>query len=109
MGVRHRSCAKSFGLIEEAPQEIQLQVSADVAHFFQESQWHSSQQITPQKDGSLLVTFKAGGVQEIAWWVLSWGKEVKVLGPAGTGRTDQRTTHEDHAALYLSLVPNHRI
>lgn len=81
MGARHRSCAKSFGLIEEAPQEIQLQVSADVAHFFRGSQWHSSQQIAPKKDGSLLVTFKAGGVQEIAWWVLSWGKEVKVLGP----------------------------
>ena len=27
------------------------------------------------------MTFKAGGLEEIAWWVLSWGKEVKVLGP----------------------------
>jgi predicted DNA-binding transcriptional regulator YafY len=72
---------KSFGLIEEAPQNITLQVSADAAHFFRESQWHSSQQITAKKDGSLLVTFKAGGLEEIAWWVLSWGKEVKVLGP----------------------------
>ena len=56
-------------------------MSADVAHFFRESRWHSSQQITPKKDGSLLVTFTAGGLEEIAWWVLSWGKEVRVLGP----------------------------
>lgn len=72
---------KVFGLIEEAPLDITLHVSADVAHFFRESQWHSSQQISPKEDGSLLVTFKAGGLEEIAWWVLSWGKEVKVLGP----------------------------
>ena len=72
---------KSFGLIEETPRDITLHVSADAAHFFQESRWHSSQQITPKKDGSLLVTFTAGGLEEIAWWVLSWGKEVKVLGP----------------------------
>lgn len=72
---------KSFGLIEEAPRDITLHVSADAAHFFRESQWHSSQQITPKKDGSLLVTFTAGGLEEIAWWVLSWGKEVKVIAP----------------------------
>jgi predicted DNA-binding transcriptional regulator YafY len=72
---------KSFGLIEEAPRDILLQVSADAAHFFRESQWHSSQQISPKNDGSLLVTFMAGGLEEIAWWVLSWGKEVKVIGP----------------------------
>jgi predicted DNA-binding transcriptional regulator YafY len=73
---------KSFGLIEEAPRDITLRVSADAAHFFRESRWHSSQQITPKKDGSLLVNFTAGGLEEIAWWVLSWGKEVKVLGPS---------------------------
>ncbi|HET6676086.1 MAG TPA: WYL domain-containing protein [Nitrospiraceae bacterium] len=72
---------KLFGLMDEAPHEIQLHVGADAAHFFRESQWHASQQITPEKEGSLLVTFTAGGLEEIARWVLSWGKEVKVLSP----------------------------
>jgi proteasome accessory factor B len=70
-----------FGLMDEAPQNIKLHVTAGVAHFFRESQWHASQQIVPQRDGSLLVTLKAGGLEEIARWVLSWGKEVKVLDP----------------------------
>jgi predicted DNA-binding transcriptional regulator YafY len=73
--------AKLFGLMDEAPQEIRLRVGADVAHFFRESRWHASQQMMPEKDGSLLVTLKAGGLEEIARWVLSWGKEVKVLEP----------------------------
>jgi predicted DNA-binding transcriptional regulator YafY len=73
--------AQLFGLMEEAPQDIRLWVSADVAHFFRESQWHASQQVMPQQDGSLLVTLKAGGIEEIGRWVLSWGKEVKVLEP----------------------------
>ena len=70
-----------FGLIEEAPQDIKLRISADVAHFFRESQWHASQHLVPEKDGTLLVTFKAGGLEEMARWILSWGKEVKVLEP----------------------------
>src|SRR5689334_9112750 len=75
--------AKLFGLMDEAPQEIRLNVSADAAHFFRESQWHVSQQETPMEDGSLLVTLEAGGLEEIARWILSWGKEVKVLEPPG--------------------------
>jgi predicted DNA-binding transcriptional regulator YafY len=27
------------------------------------------------------LSFHAGGLDEIAWWVLSWGKEAKVLCP----------------------------
>ncbi len=42
------------------------QVSADVVHCFRESQWYSSQQIIPKKDGSLLVTFTADGLEEVA-------------------------------------------
>lgn len=55
--------------------------AVDVAHFFRESQWHASQQITPETDGSLLVIFMAGGLEEIARWILSWGKELKALEP----------------------------
>jgi predicted DNA-binding transcriptional regulator YafY len=70
-----------FGLMDETPQEIRLQVSAEAAHFFRESQWHVSQRDTPMENGSLLGHLKAGGLEEIARWVLSWGKEVKVLEP----------------------------
>ena len=73
--------APQFGLIEEMPQKVKIWFSQDVAHLMCERQWHPSQHIKKLKNGSVEVTFCAGGLDEIAWWVLSWGKEAKVLSP----------------------------
>lgn len=72
---------KQFGLIEEPPQEVKIWFSADVAHLLKERQWHPTQQVKNGKDGSVEVTMHSGGLDEIAWWILSWGKEAKVLSP----------------------------
>jgi len=73
--------AQQFGLYEELPQEVRVLFSKDVAHLMQESQGHPSQRIKKLKNGSVEVTLYAGGLDEIAWSVLSWGKEAKVLSP----------------------------
>lgn len=73
--------AQQFGLIEEQPQVVRILFSREVAHLMQERQWHPSQRTKKLRNGSVEVTFHAGGLDEIAWWVLSWGKEAKVLGP----------------------------
>lgn len=73
--------ADRFGLIEESPQEVKIWFSQGIAHLIEERQWHLSQRIKKLKSGSVEVTFLAGGLDEIAWWVLSWGKEAKVLSP----------------------------
>ena len=73
--------AKQFGLIEESPQEVTIWFSPDVAHLMEERQWHPTQRIRKLKNGSVEVVFHTGGLDEIAWWVLSWGKEAKVLSP----------------------------
>ncbi len=75
------SYSKQFGLIEESPQEVRVWFSRDVAHLMLERQWHPTQQIKKLKDGSVEVIFHAGGLDEIAYWVLSWGKEAKALSP----------------------------
>ena len=73
--------SKQFGLIEESPQEVTIWFSHDVAHLMLERQWHPTQQIKKLKNGSVEVSFHAGGLDEIAYWVLSWGKEAKALSP----------------------------
>ena len=73
--------AEQFGLIEGQPQEVKILFSEDVAHLMSERQWHPTQRIKKLKNGSVEVTFFAGGLDKIAWWVLSWGKEAKVLSP----------------------------
>lgn len=70
-----------FGLMEEPPQKVLLHVHPDIAHVFQECQWHATQQVKPLRNGGLAVSFTAGGLEEIAWWVLSYGERVKVMAP----------------------------
>ena len=46
-----------------------------------EVNWHPSQQITTNDDGSIHFKVTVSGWQEIGWWVLGWGYDAKVLQP----------------------------
>ena len=70
-----------FGLIEEPSKTVRIWFSPDVAYLLKERQWHSTQSLKQHKDKSVIVTFQAGGLDEIATWVLSWGANAKVLSP----------------------------
>lgn len=70
-----------FGLMNEPPQQIRVWFSADVAYLVKERRWHPSQSVAVQPDGSVIATLTAGGLEEVASWVLSWGGDAKVLAP----------------------------
>jgi len=72
---------RSFGVFREKPFEVvwrfSPQATADARTFL----FHPDQQFVPQKNGSLLVRFTAGGALEMAWHLYTWGKHVRVLKP----------------------------
>ncbi len=70
-----------FGLVEDEPYDVVLHVHPDLAHLFQEAKWHPTQRVSPLKNGHLEVRFTAGGLEEIAWWVQSYGDGVVVVAP----------------------------
>lgn len=70
-----------FGLIDEPAQRVRIQFTPNVAYLVKERRWHPSQKNEVQKDGSVIATFTAGGMDELASWVLSWGQEARVLEP----------------------------
>lgn len=70
-----------FGLIDEPPKTVRIWFSPDVAYLLKERQWHPTQSLEQQEDKSVVVTFQAGGLDEITSWVLSWGADAKVLSP----------------------------
>jgi proteasome accessory factor B len=71
----------AFGVIEETPQEVSIQFSKEVAYLIKERQWHPTQTIKKLKNGDGVLTMQAGGMKELASWVLSWGPQAKVLSP----------------------------
>jgi len=60
---------------------IKLRFSPQVAYDVAEVQWHSTQMVTFENDGSAVIEFRVDGLNEITWWILSYGDQVRVLAP----------------------------
>ncbi|MCP4905770.1 MAG: YafY family transcriptional regulator [bacterium] len=73
--------ASSFGVVAEPAVHIRIHFSSDWASFVSEREWHASQTVTPLADGGLELSMEVGGSQEIANWVLSFGRGATVLEP----------------------------
>lgn len=60
---------------------IELRFLPKVANNVTEVQWHSTQKVTHNSDGSAIVEFRVDGLGEITWWILGYGDQVQVLAP----------------------------
>ncbi|MFH1884258.1 MAG: transcriptional regulator [Planctomycetota bacterium] len=60
---------------------IKLRFLPKVANNVAEVQWHSTQKVVRNSDGSATVEFRVDGIGEITWWILGYGDQVQVLAP----------------------------
>jgi predicted DNA-binding transcriptional regulator YafY len=72
---------QSFGVYQEDPVDVKWRFSPDAAAAAEEFLFHPSQKIKKRHDGSVDVTFRAGGLLEMAWHLYCWGDQVEVLAP----------------------------
>jgi predicted DNA-binding transcriptional regulator YafY len=74
--------AGNFGVFEEPAVDVAWRFSPAAAPTARQFEFHPTQVLEPQEDGSLVVRFRAGGLLEMAWHLLTWGRHVEVLEPA---------------------------
>ena len=74
--------SRSFGVFDEEPVDIVWKFSPEAAATARQFLFHASQVTEDQPDGGLVVRFRAGGLLEMAWHLMSWGRHVEVLEPA---------------------------
>ncbi len=79
--------SNSFGIFggEEHlgnPQKIRIRFSSEAARYVQEKAWHTSQRLTKEKDGSVILEVHLDHTHEIKSWVLGFGPKATVLEPA---------------------------
>ena len=77
-----QSLEEAFGIVAEPPMEVVIRFSAAIGHAIKDRIWHVSQRIVKEADGSLLLSFHAGGKMEILSWLLSYGAHAELLAPA---------------------------
>jgi len=73
---------RSFGVFQEPPQDIVWKFAPAVAEAVAEYEFHPGQSVEKQRDGSVIVRFRAGGLMEMCWHLYTWGANVEVLEPA---------------------------
>ena len=61
---------------------VHLHFSRQVAGNVAEVQWHRSQRVEWNDDGSAEFFATVDGLGEIGWWVLGYGDQVEVISPA---------------------------
>jgi len=73
--------ARSFGAFQEKREYIVLRFSPEAAADARRFVFHPSQQLAEEDDGSLTVSFRAGGLLELVRHLITWGDMVEILAP----------------------------
>jgi predicted DNA-binding transcriptional regulator YafY len=90
---------RSFGVYQEEPYEVVWRFAQDVAAAARSWRFHPSQRLEACEDGSLIVRFRAGGLQEMAFHAFTWGGRLEVLAPKAL-RELLRQMSDDVAAAH---------
>jgi predicted DNA-binding transcriptional regulator YafY len=78
--------AQSFGVFQEDPVDVVWRVLPGAAKEARTWRFHPHQKIDEQPDGSLIVSFRAGGLLEMCWHLFTWSGEIEVLAPESLKR-----------------------
>ncbi len=86
--------SQSFGVFQEEAIDAVLRFEPGAADDAAGWSFHPSQQSKRETDGSLTVTLRAGGLQEMCWHLFTWGTAVSIAGPKALRATMARMVRE---------------
>jgi len=72
----------AFNIIWGDPQRVCIRFSPDQAPYVAERTWHSSQKITTEPDGGIVLELAVANLWEVKRWLIGWGAAAQVLEPA---------------------------
>lgn len=83
---------------EEAPEQVVLRFSRNVAHRVRETRWHHAEEVRELPDGGLEWRAPVAAWREMVPWIRGWGADVEVVGPVGL-----RHLVEEHVLRMASM------
>ena len=72
---------RSFGIWKEDVYDVVWRFTPEAAPDARLYLFHPTQVMTDEPDGSLTVSFRAGGLREMCWHLFRWGDQVEILSP----------------------------
>jgi proteasome accessory factor B len=71
----------AFGIVEEEAREVVVRFAPELVPAIEGRVWHPTQTVVREADGSVILSFRAGGRREIVSWLLSYGPGAELLAP----------------------------
>lgn len=72
---------ESFGIYHGDIEDVALRIGPARAEDALRWRFHPHQVVAQEEGGSVLVTFRASGLRELAWHLFTWGDAVEILSP----------------------------
>jgi proteasome accessory factor B len=72
----------AFGIIGGKPQTVELLFAAETAGYVRERNWHESQTLAEEPDGSVRLTLEVAPSFDLKSWIKGFLPHVKVMRPA---------------------------
>lgn len=66
----------------ETTYDIEIWFTPEAANVVTETVWHHTQKVKSHKDGSVTLSFRVDGLEEVRNWILGWAGSAKVVKPA---------------------------
>ena len=73
--------SQSFGIWRDAQEDIVLRVLPASATRARQWRFHPLQHLEQQDDGSLIIRFRASGLQELADHIFTWAGDIEIVAP----------------------------
>ena len=71
----------AFQMVWGEAQHVAIRFRADQAHYVKERTWHTSQKITAEDDGSVVLEMDVADLDEIKRWLMGFGASSEVIEP----------------------------
>jgi predicted DNA-binding transcriptional regulator YafY len=71
----------AFQIVGGEAQHVAIRFRADQAPYVKERTWHSSQKITPQDDGSVILEMDVADLGEVKRWLIGFGSAAEAISP----------------------------
>lgn len=72
---------QSFGIWRDAQEDVALRALPHCADRARQWRFHPNQQLDEQDDGSILIKFRASGLQELADHIFTWAGGIEIISP----------------------------
>ena len=78
--------ANSLGAFSGRPELIEIEFDTEVADYIASREWHRSQEITVNEDGSILMRLCVCNDRPLRTWILGFGGHARVVTPSALAR-----------------------